>query len=69
MIKNLDTITTGAVSLAAVEVAPHVADIAANAVNLPISDVLGIFLQVITGVATLYKLFFFKSKKKTEDNV
>jgi hypothetical protein len=66
--KNFDTIATGAASLAAVEVAPHVADIAANAVNLPISDVLGIFLQVITGVATLYKLFFFKGKKKEEDS-
>ena len=66
--KEFDTIATGAVSLAAVEVAPHVAEVAANAVSLPISDVLGIILQVVTGVATLYKLFFFKGKKKSEDS-
>jgi hypothetical protein len=67
--KELDTLATGAVSLAAVEVAPIVAETAANAVNLPITDILGIFIQVITGVATLYKLFFHKKTKKEEKNV
>ena len=67
--KEFDTLATGAVSLATIEVAPIVAETAANAVSLPISDVLQIFIQVVTGVATLYKLFFHKKAKKEEKNV
>jgi len=67
---TFDTIATGAVSLTAITAAPQVAEITAQAVNLPITDILQIFIQVVTGVATLYKLFFHKPKNKnTEENV
>jgi len=62
-----DTIATGAVSLTAITMAPQVADITAQAVNLPISDVIQIIMQVATGLATLYKLFFHKPKNKNLD--
>ena len=65
-----DTIATGAVSLTAISIAPHVAEVTAQAVNLPISDVIQIIMQVATGLATLYKLFFHKPKNKDlEENV
>jgi hypothetical protein len=65
-----DTIATGAVSLTAITIAPEVAEVTANAVNLPISDIIQIVMQVATGLATLYKLFFHKPKsKKVEENV
>lgn len=69
MANMADTIATGAVSLTAISVAPQVAEITANAVQLPITDILQIFMQVVTGVATLYKLFFHKPKVKNEENV
>ena len=68
MANTIDTLATGAISLTAISTAPEVAAITANAVNLPITDILQIFIQVVTGVATLYKLFFHKSRKK-EQNV
>ncbi len=64
-----DTVATGAISLTAISLAPQVAEVTAQAVNLPITDILQIFIQVVTGVATLYKLFFHKPKTKKEDNV
>lgn len=67
--KEFDTIATGVISVATIEAAPIIAETTANAVNLPITDILGIFIQVITGVATLYKLFFTKKTKKEEKNV
>lgn len=69
MANTVDTIATGAVSLTAISVAPQIAEVTAQAVNLPITEVFSIFMQVITGVATLYKLFFFKPKTKKEENV
>jgi len=65
MIKNLDTITTGAVSLTALEMAPKLAEVS----NVPANDTITLVMQVIMSLATLYKLFFFKSKKKNENNV
>ena len=68
--KSVDTIVTGAASLTAITVAPQLAEVTATAVNMPITDILQIFMQVFTGVATLYKLFFYKSKpKEKEENV
>jgi hypothetical protein len=64
-----DTITTGVVSLTALEVAPKVAEIAAQAVEIPIENTITLVMQVIMSLATLYKLFFHKSKEKKEDNV
>ncbi len=60
-----DTIATGAVSLTAIEIAPHIA----TAANVPANETITLVMQIIMSVATLYKLFFYKSKKKTEDNV
>jgi len=65
MIKNLDTITTGAVSLTALEMAPKLAEVS----NVPANETITLVMQVIMSLATLYKLFFHKSKKKTENNV
>jgi hypothetical protein len=65
-----DTITTGAISLTALEVAPKVAEVAAQAVEIPIENTITLVMQVIMSLATLYKLFFYKSKtKNTEENV
>lgn len=65
--KSIDTLATGAVSLAAVEIAPQIAEVTANAMSLPITDILQIFIQVVTGVATLYKLFIHKKPKKEDE--
>ena len=65
MIKNIDTITTGAVSLTALEMAPKLAEVS----NVPANETITLVMQIIMSVATLYKLFFFKSKKKNENNV
>ena len=65
MIKNIDTITTGAVSLTALEMAPKLADVS----NVPANETITLVMQVIMSIATLYKLFFHKSKKKEVDNV
>ena len=68
--KAVDTLVTGAASLTAITVAPQLAEVTATAVNMPITDILQIFMQVFTGVATLYKLFFYKPKlKEKEENV
>jgi hypothetical protein len=68
--KSVDTLVTGAASLTAITVAPQLAEVTATAVNMPITDILQIFMQVFTGVATLYKLFFYKPKaKEKEENV
>ncbi len=61
---TIDTIATGAVSLTAITVAPQLAEVTAQAVDLPITTILQVFIQVFTGVATLYKLFFHKPKTK-----
>jgi len=65
MIKNIDTITTGAVSLTALEMAPKLAEVS----NVPANETITLVMQVIMSLATLYKLFFHKSKKKNENNV
>lgn len=65
-----DTLTTGAISLTALEVAPKVAEVAAQAVEVPIENTITLVMQVIMSLATLYKLFFYKSKTKNkEENV
>jgi hypothetical protein len=65
-----DTITTGLISLTALEVAPKVAEITAQAVEVPIENTITLVMQVIMSLATLYKLFFHKPKsKKQEENV
>lgn len=64
-----DTLATGAVSLTAITVAPEIAEVAAESVKMPIEGIIQIFIQVVTGVATLYKLFFHKRVKKDEENV
>jgi hypothetical protein len=64
---TIDTIATGAVSLTAITVAPQLAEVTAQAVDLPITTILQVFIQVFTGVATLYKLFFHKPKNKKEN--
>jgi hypothetical protein len=65
MIKNIDTITTGAISLTALEFAPKVAEIT----NVPANETITLIMQIIMSLATLYKLFFYKPKKKETDNV
>jgi heme/copper-type cytochrome/quinol oxidase subunit 2 len=68
--KAVDTLVTGVASMTAVTLAPQLAEVTAQAVDMPITTILQVFIQVFTGVATLYKLFFYKSKKKeTEENV
>lgn len=67
--KSIDTIATAAVSLSAVQLAPEVAEVAAETIKMPIEGIIQIFIQVVTGVATLYKLFFHKKTKKDEENV
>lgn len=67
--KSIDTIATAAVSLSAVQLAPEVAEVAAEAVKMPVEGIIQIFIQVVTGVATLYKLFFHKKEKKETENV
>lgn len=67
--KAIETVTTATLSLAAIQVAPVVAQATANAVELPITDIIQIFMQVVTGVATLYKLFFHKTNLNNEKNV
>ena len=69
MSNSISTLTTAGLSLCAVEVAPQVAQITADAVQMPIQDTIQIIIQVITGIATLYKLFFHKPKQKNEENV
>lgn len=64
---TIDTLSTGAVSLTAVTLAPQLAEVTAQAVDLPITTILQVFIQVFTGVATLYKLFFYKPKNKKEN--
>jgi hypothetical protein len=64
---TIDTLATGAVSLTAITVAPQLAEVTAQAVDLPITTILQVFIQVFTGVATLYKLFFFKPKNNKEN--
>jgi len=64
-----NTITTGAVSLTALQIAPHIAEATAAAANVPANETITLVMQVIMSLATLYKLFFHKSKKKNEDNV
>lgn len=63
-----DTIATGAVSLTAIEIAPHIAEATATVANVPANETITLVMQVIMSLATLYKLFFFKSKKKSEDS-
>lgn len=64
-----DTIATGAISLTAIEIAPHLAEATATVANVPANETITLVMQIIMSVATLYKLFFFKSKKKNEENV
>jgi hypothetical protein len=61
-----DTITTGVISLTALEVAPAVAEVAAQAVEVPIENTITLVMQIIMSLATLYKLFFHKPKDKKE---
>jgi hypothetical protein len=61
-----DTITTGVISLTALEVAPVVAEATAKAVEVPIENTITLVMQVIMSLATLYKLFFHKPKTKTD---
>jgi hypothetical protein len=62
-----DTVTTGLVSLTALEIAPKVAEVAAQAVEVPIENTITLIMQVVMSLATLYKLFFHKSRKKQEN--
>lgn len=65
---TIDTITTGAVSLTALQFAPQVAEITSNVSNIPANETITLVMQLIMSLATLYKLFFHKSKKKEVDN-
>jgi len=49
MIKNIDTITTGAVSLTALEMAPKLAEVS----NVPANETITLVMQVIMSLATL----------------
>ena len=66
---TIDTIATGAVSLTAISVAPQIAEVAAQAAEIPVENTITLVMQVIMSLATLYKLFFYKSKTKKEENV
>jgi uncharacterized ion transporter superfamily protein YfcC len=66
---TIDTIGTGAVSLTAITLAPQVAEVAAQAAEIPVENTITLVMQVIMSLATLYKLFFYKSKTKKEENV
>ena len=69
MANTVDTIATGAVSLTAISVAPHIAEATATVANVPANETITLVMQIIMSVATLYKLFFFKSKNKNDENV
>jgi hypothetical protein len=65
-----DTVTTGAVSLTGITLAPQLAAVTADVAQVPVQDTITVIMQVIMSLATLYKLFFHKPKdKNTDDNV
>jgi len=67
MANTIDTLATGAVSLTAITVAPQLAEVASQAAEIPVENTVTLVMQVIMSLATLYKLFFYKTKNKKEN--